>query len=803
MAFTLPKIKKTVFDSIPIRNFYKHGIIETGEGTYTKAYKFDDINFKLEPDERQLEMFYAWGKFLNVFPDNFRFQVLIINHQEAEENIFDSIRFRMQNDSLNQFRLEKNMINAARLEGASRTLVQEKFLIVSIDDADIEHAFDLLSDFDSTVEREFKRISQDARVRACTTEERLHLLFTIYNQDGHNSFYNDKREDGRPFLNAAKLSPKMDPKLLIAPSGFKFDYRHFQVGMTYGCSMFLQKPGIKNDTNFISELCDNDTPIILSMSFEPVPFKKAVKNVENKMADIKGQISKAEREAGSKNYSSSLTTSDTYKTLRKVESLQDELKNNDQRFFRMTMTVCVFGSDEKELSRNIDRVISVGKAHDCTINVLLGLQEYGFNQTLPLCEMPLYVGIPYTTISVSAFLPFTSSEVNQSTGYVIGTNPVTKNPIRYDRRTGNNFNCLVFGNPGTGKSMLVKDEITNVLLNPDDNSQVIILDPQGEYKKLAKKFGGEVITVAPGSQQFINPLDLSLDRGDQDDPVAVKAEYIIAIFSMICGPRTVLTPEEEAIIDFCVQRSYEGYLEYLHSTGQDSDKEHAPTLNDVQQKLSDYNEAHGGAERLVQILSRYTSGSMSAFSQRTTVDTTSRVIDYDISKIGSGMKGLGLFVCLNDAWNLAMKNKKRGMWTRVYFDEAHLLFQSPGTAATIKNIWATGRKYNFMPTALTQRSSDLMRDNDTRAILDLTDFVIMMSSNENDRRNYKTLYRLSDAQLEYVRNAKPGHGLLYCNHITIPFNAEIPRYIGDQRIALYDIISTSGDKDKLFGAGEG
>lgn len=796
-------IRRTVFDSIPVRSIKKNGIIETEKGVYTRGYVFEDINFKLESTDRKLEIFDKFGRLLNSIPTDMHFQFVIINQSESDRSAYDGVQFPMQNDGYNRFRIEKNMINAQRIEHATRNLVQKRYLILSCFDVDIKQAIDRLLNMDSILSAAFKDISVGSRFRPMTTEERLYTLFEINNQDGHAVFYNAKDKDGKLYLDATRFPRKYDARRLIAPSGFQFDYSSFRVGESYGCVLYLATPAQLNDMDFVSNICDMDMPLVFSMTYEPQDQEKIKKKVRNTLGDIQGEKRSKEKSASRDRVSSNTRGTDNLRM--QVEDLQDDINSGKQKMFKMALTICVFGASMKELNKNKERIISIGKSNNCTISPLIGYQEYGYEEILPLSVNRLNTGYAYITDTVASYMPFTSHEINQKTGYVYGTNKSTNNIICYDRRTSDSYSCIIFGKSGKGKSVFVKSEITDVLLNPSDKSQIIILDPNGEYAKIARAFGGEVVKVSPSSNVFINPMDLAIDITGQaeEDPVNEKANYIITIFAMICGPRASLTPEEEAIVDLCVHQSYEGYIAHLEKTGKQEDKAYAPTFETLQQKLMEYYRKNGTGRRLIEILRRYTSGSMSIFSHRTTINTNARIIDYDLSKIGAGMKALGSYVCLNNAWNATLANNAKGVWTRVYADEFHYILRAYGAAAIAQQMVSMGRKYNLMFTMITQASIDFMSSDDSKKILELTEFVVMFDSSENERRNFKAWYHLSDSQLKSIQNASPGQGLFYCDGSAIPFESVIPRVIGSHHMELYDLFSTSKEKDKMFSGNNG
>ena len=62
---------------------------------------------------------------------------------------------------------------------------------------------------------------------------------------------------------------------------------------------------------------------------------------------------------------------------------------------------------------------------------------------------------------------------------------------------------------------------------------MIICDPEAEYTALVQKFNGQVIELGPSSNQFINPMDINANYSEEDNPIALKADFIISLCELI------------------------------------------------------------------------------------------------------------------------------------------------------------------------------------------------------------------------------------------------------------------------------
>ena len=171
----------------------------------------------------------------------------------------------------------------------------------------------------------------------------------------------------------------------------------------------------------------------------------------------------------------------------------------------------------------------------------------------------------------------------------------------------------------------------------------------------------------------------------------------------------------------------------------------------------------------------YTSGTYDTFAKRTNVDLDTRIVVYDIKSVGTNLRELALKVCMNDVWTKMMENRRKNKWTWFYVDEFHLLLSNGGsTSEFLKSIWKRARKYQGVPTGITQNVEDLLQSPDARTIINNSSFIYMLNQSRQDRNMLKDLLKLSDNDMEYVTNVDPGHGLIKTSKSVIPFEDRFP-----------------------------
>ena len=459
-----------------------------------------------------------------------------------------------------------------------------------------------------------------------------------------------------------------------------------------------------------------------------------------------------------------------------AKALLKELQSQNERMFLLTFLVMNTGETEQELETNVFQASSIAQKYNCNLRRLDFQQEQGLMSCLPLAQNLIEIQRSMTTSSTAIFVPFTTQELFQTGKEALyyGLNALSNNLIMVDRKKLKNPNGLILGTPGSGKSFSAKREIANAFLVTDDD--VIVCDPEAEYTALVKKFEGQVIKISPSSTQYINPMDINANYSEEDNPIALKADFILSLCELIVGGKEGLQPVEKTVIDRCVHQIYQNYFE-------NPVPENMPVLQDLYEALlrQDEKEAH----HVATALEIYVTGSLNLFNHRTNVDINNRLVCYDIKELGKQLKKIGMLVVQDQVWGRVTANRNAGKATRYYMDEFHLLLKEEQTAAYSVEIWKRFRKWGGLPTGITQNVKDLLRSPEIANILENSDFIYMLNQASDDRSILAQRLNISPHQLSYVTNSGEGEGLLFYGNVILPF---IDRFPTD--LELYRIMTT-------------
>ena len=770
-------VPKTVQGSIPYLGVYENGIFQNDAGVFSKVYKIPDMNFLIEDTERQKEIFGNFMELLSSFGPEVHIQQVIFNKTIKPAELEEKVLMKTQNDKLNEYREEMNDMLIDKMSKTKNNIIHEKYFVLSIEAEDIMEARASFERLDKEILAGFNRVAK-ADAIPLTLIERLSLMYDIYNMDVTVPFYRRvrmKKDNVMESFNIRHIQKMgLTSKDVIGPSAMTFERDHMIIGTTYARAMSITNLPTFLRGDILTELSNMPFNMLTSVHYRALPQSRAISLLKNKLVDVNANVVTLQKKASRNGYSVDVISPEIKQASQEVESLMGDLTHDNQKLFYTTISAVIFAKTKEELEENTKLLQATAERFVCQAMVLATQQEAGLNTCLPLGSNKLKVERLLNTRAAAIFLPFAVKELWQDDGMYYGLNGVSKQMILYNRSTGAiNGNGCIFGVPGSGKSFAAKREIVNVLLHTDD--EVFVIDPENEYAPLAKLFHGSSIRIAPGSDVHINPMDMGLDYAAEDgaDPITMKADFIASICEAATGSRYPLTPIQKSVIDRCVKNICRDYMRILKEEGKTEDKTIVPTLRDFYEevRLQPEPEAHN----LALTLEKFVEGTQNSFAFRTNVNVNSRFTIYNIKDIGTGMKAIGLQVCLDNIWNKMIENYKKGKKTWLYCDEFHLLTQTEISAKYTQQIWRRARKWNGIPTGITQQVEDMMKTEDGRAIIGNSEFVMMLSMNAYGRAQMQQMYNLTDAEMEYITSSGSGHGLIYNGKDIIPFVDEFPR----------------------------
>lgn len=588
----------------------------------------------------------------------------------------------------------------------------------------------------------------------------LNKLINIFNKDNSDHSgptVNPATPAGQPTgtSSAAEVvgSGMVDLTDIIAPSAIEVDFDFVKVGTRFYRTLFISGYPRFVGANWLSPVINFDHSLDLSMFYYPVESKGVLNDLKRKITEMEVTINTDLEKGRAPDPATKLALED-------AQSLQDQLVKGTERFFQFSFYITIPADSLEELN-------TLTKQVEATLGSLLIISkhatlqmEQAFQTTLPLMEDKLLITRNMDTTSLATTFPFTSSELTANEGVLYGINEHNGSLVIFDRFTLENANAVIFAKSGAGKSYMVKLEALRSLMFGTD---VIVIDPENEYIKMAQSIGGEVIEFDYTTKAKINPFDLPGVSVGGENELGLKILSLHSLFRVMLG---TLTPSEDALLDRALILTYKNRGITPDPATQKLDP---PVLADLYQVLRSMPEPD--ARGLSEKIERFTQGSVAGiFDQRTTIDLNNPFTVFSIRNLEDTIRPIAMFIILDYIWTRVKREQKKRI---LIVDEAWYLMRHPDSATFIYSLAKRARKYYLGLTTITQDVEDFLGSDYGKAIVTNSSIQILMKQSTAAIDKIGEVFYLSEGEKKLLQTAEVGEGLFFAgqNHVAIRVQA--------------------------------
>jgi len=548
---------------------------------------------------------------------------------------------------------------------------------------------------------------------------------------------------------------------LIAPAAMKVDSRYVQIGDYFARTLFIFTYPRYLHTDWFSPVINMDAVFDVSMFIYPQSSASVLKRLTKSAAQISSSIS-MEREKG-KVRSPMLETAH-----RDVESLRDALQQGTERLFKFALYITIYGTSLKHLDKNTKRVEVLLGTRLIYAKHAIFQSEQGFNSTLPLANDELFIVNNLNTSPLSTSFPFVSYELSSNEGILYGVNRHNNSLILFDRFSLENANSVVFGKSGAGKSYTIKLEILRGLMLGTD---VLVIDPENEYKHLASAVGGAFLQISLSSPHRINPFDLTL-VSRESKPEDILREAVINLKGLLRLILGGVSPEEDALLDEAVMQTYasKGITPETSWEGRAM-----PTMDDFERIL----QSMEGTDSMVQVLSKFTKGTFAGiFNQPTNLTMDKQFVVFSIRDLEDELRPIGMYVVLNYIWNIVRAELKRRI---LVVDEAWWMMEHEDSAQFLFSIAKRARKYYLGLTTISQDVNDFLASRHGQAIVTNSSIQLLLRQSPASIDLVASVFHLTQEEKYLLLASDVGEGIFFAGnkHVAIKIVAS---YSEDQII---------------------
>lgn len=762
-VFDMPK---SVQQSIPIVKISQDGIFqlekETGKDSiqrYDKAYLFYDTNFVTMNQGEAEEFERSWIALLNSL--NVSYKVLVMNGNRNDDTMQKEIflkdrtgKFKEVADAYNEIIREKLMKGRCGIE-------QFRLFIVTCERQNYLAAADYFRTLETNLIANFNRLS--SRIIPLDAEERLQLLHNFYRVGHEKEFYFHYLEavkSGRDFRNDICPMSIMDVKDQYGnPDG-----KSLRIEDQYVRCLFAREFPSALSPLYIRDLSEVSFPCIITMDHAPIPPKVSRKRMYDLYMENGSAINK-EQEFNNRtgNFSTDISF-DKRKKQEKIELAMNLLSDNNEKMSYFGLYVVVYGKTYEELENNVLTITTISEGDGVELAPVMFDQLNAFHTCLPL-------GVRYCrkmrTIFSSnqcAFMPFNMQEVQDKGGLFYGINALTKNPIIGERKRLANGNGVILGETGYGKSISAKLEMGEVLVHTQDD--VIGIDPHSEYHTLTDYFRGQFVDIGKVDKLHINPLDTASFEYYESQQAFLYDKINLMQTIVTQMKEDNLTSEEKSIVVRCTEIIFQKYF-------QNPKKENTPVIRDFYDTLKKQPEPE--AANIAITVERFLSSALNVFDGQSNVDIHNRFVVFGLANLGEALFGVGMIVMLEEIRNRIARNFKKGIATWVYVDEFHVLTRFEASAQYLDKLWREIRKMGGLLTGIDQNFSAVLENKTVETMLSNSSYIVLLKQGDAEIPYIQRIMELNENEIDIVKQAPPGCGLVKWGDKLIPMECIIPK----------------------------
>ena len=555
---------------------------------------------------------------------------------------------------------------------------------------------------------------------------------------------------------------------LIAPSSLEIFSNYFRLGTKFGRTLYVYGYPRQVHTGWLSPLINIDEILDISMFIYPVDTQTILKNLTKKVTQLEASLAINSEKGKTRDPALEAAIID-------AEQLRDQLQIGAERFFRFGLYVTLYADSLEELRYVQNKVETLFGQQLVFSKVASSQQEQGLQCTAPQLMDQLKIRHNLNTGALSTTFPFTSADLSQEDGILYGINMHNSGLVIFDRFSLENANMVVFAKSGAGKSFTVKLEALRSMMVGID---VIIIDPENEYRKLCDAVGGSYIRLSLNSATRINPFDLPkvVDTKEANDALRSNLVTLHGLFRLMLSssaPVTSgdgasgfgLTPQEEADLD-------QALIDTYSRAGITSDPlTHQATPPTIANLYDTLLHMGGAGPQLAQRLRKYTTGTFAGiFSQQSNVEINNLMVVFNIRDLEDELRPVAMYIVLSHIWNITRSDQRKRM---LIVDEAWQLMKYPDSANFIFSLAKRARKYKLGLTTITQDVEDFMGSKMGRAIVNNASMQLLLKQSTSTVDVVSEVFKLTDEEKKRLSNFPVGQGLFFAgqNHVHIQIHA--------------------------------
>lgn len=535
---------------------------------------------------------------------------------------------------------------------------------------------------------------------------------------------------------------------LISYSGLAEESTYLQIGDKYVRTLFVSGYPFVASVGWLNMLVNFNHNIDISYHIEQVDPQLALPKLNRKITEL--ESTKRSMLKQGKVIGSEITD-----PLESAMDLKDKIQRGQEKLFQISIYMTISADSLAELNRTTTILETVMSTRLFYIKTATFQQLEGLQSILPRGENQLAQKRNLDSSSAALTFPFVSSELVQESGILYGVNRSNNSLVIVDRFSLNNANSIIFAQSGSGKSYTAKVEILRQLMQ---QTSVIVIDPEREYKQLAKSVEGTYIKLSSSSKEKINPFDFALTSYAGKNTLSEHIQNLTEIVSLMVGN---LSDEERAVVDKALISTYKKF-DYTTRKRKLQENQKLPLLKDFYRELKKMKQ-----KDLCHRLERFVTGSLAGvFNKHTNVKLDNRLVVFDIKDLDESLRQIMMLVIANFV-NSQVKSKPQKRM--LVIDEGWMLLQHEESARFISGLVRRARKHYLGVTIISQQANDFLSQEYGRAIASQSALRILMRQDTTTINRVAQEFNLSEYEKHFLLTCDKGEALIIAdqNHVAV------------------------------------
>lgn len=781
-----------VQEIIPIKEIYR-GIIVTNDGRYIKILEVLPINFTLKSYEEQDNIIHLFASWLRIAPSSMQFKV--ITRRADSSNIIQNIEEASENETQPKCRelIEDHIQFIEQLSG-TEALQRRFFLIFEYENNSTRKK--TIDDIADDVEETCRKVR--AGLGACgneiinpTDEDYFtaEILYLFYNRKSctEESLADRIIRVTKDYMSMNGLVEGVDPYPdipiidYLAPRGIDFTHKDFFIcDGQYVAMYYIVSSGYPSQVQggWVSSLFEAGDGVDVDIILRKM-----------NRAQIKDKVSlklKLNRIKANERSDTDTDFEEIEGAIYSAQYIKQAIANGED-FYNLYTIITVASDTYEGLLRRQEDISDYLYSRDITVKEIHMRLEDAFQVSAPLLqhrqELLQFAERNVMTFGAASFFPFSSAEICDEHGIVLGVNRRYSSVVNMDifnTKKYKNANVAILGTTGAGKTYT---ELLMAMRFRYQGIQVFIITPDKahEIQRVCNHLDGSYITISPGAKSCINVMEIRpvvspiaeyLDEQDsyeQRSWLTQKASQLLTFFHILIPD---LTNEEEQLVDEAIIKTYNEFgithkNDSVYIPGTKTLKS-MPIIGDLYEVLRQNDDTH----RVANILGRFVTGSASSFNHQTNVDLNNKFIVFDLEDLQGTMKAVGMFVCMDYLWSRIKENRTERK--AILIDEGWQLIGASSdvrAADFVYRIFKIIRGYGGSAIFATQDISDLFAFQDGKygkAIISNSKTKIILGLEQQEAKAVQDVLQLTKNEVRSITNFNRGEGLICANNNKVP-----------------------------------